>query len=288
MEKINNKEVTDIKIKIVSDSTCDIPRELAEKMNITIIPLYVLFGDKIYRDGVDITPDEFYKMQEASEELPKTSQPSVGEFSAVYEELLEDYDEIISIHISSGLSGTVNSALKAKERFGDKVKVIDSKSISLGIGLQVIEAAKKAIDGIDSARIIERVEDIKNRTELLFTLNTLKYLEKGGRIGKVSSLLGSFLNIKPIVRVVDGIYVPAGKTRSQKQSIIKIVEVMETLLNHKKPESIVIGHGQGYEMAMELKKLVESKFEKAVDFLTDTGPVIGVHTGPGTLGIAFY
>ncbi len=257
-------------------------------MNITIIPLYVLFADKIYRDGVDITPKEFYEMQKASEELPKTSQPSVGEFSALYEELLEDYDEIISIHISSGLSGTVNSALRAKERFSDRIKVIDSKSISLGIGVQVIEAAMMAMDGIDSARIIERVEEIKKRTELLFTLDTLTYLEKGGRIGKVSSLLGSFLNIKPIVRVVDGIYVPVGKTRSQRQSIIKIVEVMETLLDSKKPETIVIGHGQGYEMALELKSLVESKFDKSVDFLTDTGPVIGVHTGPGTLGIAFY
>ncbi|HHY13700.1 MAG TPA: DegV family protein, partial [Thermoanaerobacterales bacterium] len=265
-----------------------IPKELAEKMNITIVPLYVLFGKDTYRDGIDIRPDEFYEMQGKSDELPKTSQPSVGEFTAVYEELLNDYDEIISIHISSGLSGTVNAALRAKEQFGNKVKVVDSKTISLGIGLQVMEAARKAIKGINSERIINRIEEIKNKSELLFTLDTLKYLEKGGRIGKVSSLLGSFLNIKPIVRVVDGIYVPAGKTRSQRQSIVKIVEIMETFLENRKPEAIVIGHGKGYEMALELKRQVEDRFEKAVDFLTDTGPVIGVHTGPGTLGIAFY
>lgn len=275
------------KIALVTDSTADIPSQFAREHNITVIPLRVIFGDKAYLDGVDIEPDEFYPMLKESTDLPSSSQPSPAEFIQLYEDLLESYLEVISIHLSSGLSGTVNAARLAGETFKDKIHVIDSKSISLGIGLMVAEAAEAIQAGLKTNEILKILQEIRNNSEVLFTLNTLEYLRKGGRIGKVSGLVGSMLNIKPVVRVnEDGIYVPFGKTRTQEQALSLIEKGFAQLAKGRQAAKLLVAHGAAHEAGLKLKERLENLFNMEASMFTKVGPVIGVHTGPGTVGAA--
>ncbi|HHX94725.1 MAG TPA: DegV family protein [Clostridia bacterium] len=275
------------KIALVTDSTADIPLEMAKNYNINIIPLKVVFGEREYLDGVELQPDEFYQMLEKSEALPSSSQPAPADFIRLYQDLLERYSEVISIHLSSGLSGTVNAARLAGNKFKGKIHVVDSKSISLGIGLIVVEAAKSIRAGLKTHEILKRVQEVRNNSEVLFTLDTLEYLRKGGRIGKVSGLVGSMLHIKPVVRVnEDGIYVPFGKTRTQEQALRAIERGFAALARGREAVRLVVAHGSAYEAAVRLKERLESLFNIEAEMFTKVGPVIGVHTGPGTVGAA--
>ncbi|ACB84488.1 DegV family protein [Natranaerobius thermophilus] len=274
------------KIGIVTDSTADIPENLREKHNIHVIPLSVVHGDTVYRDGVDIDSENFYELLENSDTIPQSSQPTPQDFENLYKNLLGKYEEIISVHLSAGLSGTINAAEQAGKLFQNRVHVFDSKGISAGIGLQVIEAAKKIQEGWETEKVMEFLGSLRNNVETLFTLDTLEYLHKGGRIGKVSSMLGSFLNIKPIVRVEDGKFVPYGKARSRRTALNKIVNNLETFAENRVPWKLAIAHGQGKEGADFLKEVLDEKFGIEADIYTTIGPVIGVHTGPGTSGAA--
>lgn len=276
------------KIKIVTDSTSDLPQELVKKHDIHVVPLYVNFSDATYKDGVDLAAKDFYPMLEkAKDSLPKTSMPSVGDFVKVYESLLQQGYEILSIHISSGLSGTASVAETAAGMLKGRISVFDSKSISAGIGLQVLEAMEMVKQNLSLEHILSRLEEVRQRTEVFFSLDTLEYLEKGGRIGRVSALLGSLLKIKPVVRVENGIYVPLDRVRNQKQAIQKMVEHMVKTLAGHKPKGVAVVHGAAEELAKELKKLVEETVGIKISLFKETGPVIGVHTGPGTLGVGF-
>lgn len=276
------------KIKIVTDSTADLPTEFIKQNDITVIPLYVNFPEKTYQDRVDLHPKDFYPLLEKSKDnLPKTSTPSVDDFLKAYQNIIHQGYEILSIHISTGLSSTAAMAESAARSFKEKIQIFDSKSISLGIGLQVQSAVEMIKKNLGMETIVEKLTEVRKRTEVLFSVDTLEYLEKGGRIGKVAALLGTILNIKPIVRVENGIYVPADKARNQKQAIVKMVEFMRKTLDEKLPEQIAIAHGCAEESAQYLKNLVEDTFGIKITFFLETGPVIGVHTGPGTLGIAF-
>lgn len=276
------------KIKIVTDSTADLPEEFIKKHDITVVPLYVNFPNKTYLDGVDIHPNEFYPLLEkAGDNLPKTSTPTVNDFFQTYQSLLQEGYEVLSIHISSGLSSTSAMAEKAASMLKGKIQVFDSKSISLGIGLQVLSALEMIKKNLSLDTILEKLNETRRRTEVFFSLDTLHYLEKGGRIGKVSALLGTILHIKPVIRVVNGIYVPLDKARNQKQAIRKMVENMIKVLGERIPEHIGVAHGVAEDAAKELINLLEEKYEQKIDLLAETGPVIGVHTGPGTIGVAF-
>jgi len=276
------------KIKIVTDSTADLPAEFVEENNITVIPLYVNFPEKTYQDRVDLHPHEFYPLLEKSgDNLPKTSTPSMDDFFTTYYNILQQGYDILSIHISTGLSSTASMAESAARSFKEKIQIFDSKSISLGIGLQVHAAVEMIKNNLSMESIVEKLTEIRQRTEVFFSVDTLEYLEKGGRIGKVAALLGTVLKIKPVVRVENGIYVPLDKARNQKQAMAKMVEHMRRILDQKIPAHIAIAHGCAEEPALYLKKLVEEAFGIEISFFEETGPVIGVHTGPGTLGIAF-
>ncbi len=274
------------RIAIVTDSTSDIPPHQAQELGITVIPLTVNFGTQQYLDGVEISSEEFYPMLAASSSLPTTSQPSPAEFKAVYERLLEAHDSIISIHISSGLSGTISSALTAKELVGGDIHVVDSESISLGIGLIVLEAVDMAQQGLTAAEIVAQLECVRSQTEVMFTLDTLEYLHKGGRIGKVSAIMGALLNIKPVVRVVDGIYIPVGKVRRQEQALQEMTHQFQALAAGKTVKRIVVAHGAAPKAAEQLAAKLKQAFAMDPDMLLQVGPVIGVHTGPGTVGAA--
>lgn len=274
------------RIAIVTDSTADLPPEAAQELGITVVPLTVNFGQQQYLDGVDLSSKDFYPLLAASSTLPTSSQPSPGQFQAVYKRLLRDYESIISVHISSGLSGTVNSALAAKEMVTGDIHVIDSKSISLGVGLIVLEAREMVEKGLGTKEIVASLEQVIKDTEVLFTLDTMEYLHKGGRIGKVAAIMGSLLNIKPIIRVVDGIYIPAAKVRRQDIALQEIVNQMQTLAAGKDIKRLVVAHGAAEEAAARLARQLQGAFGRGPDLFMSVGPVIGVHTGPGTVGAA--
>ncbi|HHW98493.1 MAG TPA: DegV family protein [Firmicutes bacterium] len=274
------------RIAIVTDSTADLPPDTARELGITVIPLTVNFGLQQYQDGVDITSEDFYPMLAASPTLPTSSQPSPAEFQAVYERLLQEHDSIISIHISSGLSGTINAALTAKEMVDGDIHVVDSKSVSLGIGIIVLEAREMVEQGLGAAEIVARLEPVLKNTEVFFTLDTLEYLHKGGRIGKVAAVMGSLLNIKPIVRVVDGVYIPVAKVRRQEQALQEMVEQFKALASGREIKRLVVAHGAAEPAATRLASKLKETLGREPDLTMSVGPVIGVHTGPGTVGAA--
>lgn len=274
-------------IAIVTDSTSDLSQATAGQHSVTVVPLHVTHKGRAYRDGVDITAETFYPLLESSDELPKTSQPSPEQFELVYRNLLDQGKDVISLHISSGLSSTVATAKAAAEAVSpDRIHVVDSGFLSYGLAFQALEAARLALEGQTAQNILEQMTRLKQKTEMLFTLETLHYLYKGGRIGRVSSLMGNILGIKPIIRVDNGIYVPAGKARSIKQALSSIVEFLSKTYQRQKVV-VAVGHGKGASYAAMLQEMVTSALNIAGKPLRfEVGPVIGVHTGPGTVGLA--
>lgn len=242
------------------------------------------FGKEQYLDN-ELAAEEFYSRLRAESTLPTTSQPTPEDFASLYAKVLTDYDEIISIHISSGLSGTLNSAHMAAKSFRGQVHVVDSRSISLGIGQQVVEAALGIQEGLAVPAVLDRIEKSRENTETIFTLDTLEYLHKGGRIGVVKGMVGALLRIKPIIRVnEDGVYVPAGIARSLDKSLRGIVSAMEKAAAGRTVKSLAIAHGAAPEAAEKLQAMLEAAFNVNASMFTQVGPVIGVHTGPGTVG----
>ncbi|NPV70118.1 MAG: DegV family protein [Firmicutes bacterium] len=276
------------KIAVVTDSTSDISPQTASANDIVIVPLSVIVEGKAYLDGVEITPSQFYSTLASSRDLPKTSQPTPEQFMGVYKPLLEAGHSIVSVHISGGLSSTVESARSAARMLDAAcIRVIDSKSISYGIAFLALEAAKAIQQGLSLENIVARLEKLRRETEVLFTLCTLEYLHKGGRIGKVSALLGSLLDIKPVIRVEDGIYVPLRKVRTIKQALEAFVHYMQSKVGNS-PVYVAVGHGKAYEAALALREMVSKAANVVGDIpVFEVGPVIGAHTGPGTVGFAF-
>lgn len=267
---------------ILVDSTADMPESLAADPNVRMIPLLVRFGDEIYKDWIDITPPVFYSKLRAAKELPTTSLPSVGEFTDTYRRLKETWPYIFSIHLSSKISGTFDSATVAAEAFED-VTVVDSEICSLGVSLLVERMLLKLEQGVDYAALAEYVEWFKRTRGMLFLLDTLEYIAKGGRIGRAASLAGSLLSIKPILTFTDGLVTPFKKARGEKKALQLIVD---TFLEDTKPGSPVIatiGHGDDIEKAEELRRLIEAT-DRDVDmrFIGYVGSVIGTYGGPGS------
>lgn len=271
-------------IAVMTDSCADLPTDLARNLGVTIIPLNVVFREEVLKDGVEITSDQFYKRLATEKKLPSTSQPTPQEFKEVYKALLGRYDKVVSIHLSEKLSGTLNSARIAAQNFDEKIFVFDSESISVGVAIQV-EAAVEAIKkGFTLEQVKSYLKKVRESTHALFTLDTLKYLEKGGRIGKAESLLGSVLNVKPIIIVKEGMYHAFGKARSQKKAIKRISKYLIGLSKDKKVKSLAIGHGMAKEAAEKLETTLEKALGIKASIVAEVGPVIGVHTGPGALG----
>ncbi|NLZ92473.1 MAG: DegV family protein [Firmicutes bacterium] len=276
------------KIALVADSTSDLTAAMRKDYDVHVIPLKIRFGQEEYYDG-ELNAEEFYQRLKQASELPTSSQPAPEDFIKLYKSLLQKYDEIISIHLSSNLSGTVNAAWIAAESFKAKVHVVDSKTISLGIGLMVNEAAVSIREGLNTKQVLERIHNARKNIETIFTLNTLEYLQKGGRIGKVAGMVGSLLNIKPVIRVnEEGIYVPAGKVRSQDKALEQIIHNLQEFAGNRKVKALAIAHGAAQEAANKLKSALETTFGISASFFTQVSAVIGVHTGPGTVGAAVY
>jgi DegV family protein with EDD domain len=279
------------KVRIVTDSTADIPLELREKLGIEMVSLKVSFGNDTYIDGVSLTPEEFYDKLVASTTLPITSQPSPLDFQQKYESLASDDPnekvEIISIHLSSVLSGTYQSAVIAKSSIEDdgndrvSITIIDAKSASYGTGGQVIAAAEAAAAGKSKEEILEIID--KTKCDIYFLVDTLEYLHKGGRLGKGSAMIGSLLNIKPILTIDnDGYVAPIDKVRGQKKAMARIVELMKES-DCGKAVHIKLAHVRNPEGAETLKQMIAAEFDIVTCAEWTIGAVIGTYTGPGTV-----
>jgi DegV family protein with EDD domain len=274
-------------IRIVTDSTADIPLSVREELGIEMVPLKIHFGDETFLDAVTLQSGSFYDKLTASSALPTTSQPSPLEFFEVYQKLAEEPDtEIISIHLSSSLSGTYQSAVLAGSMLEDaqgKVHIFDSLSASYGIGVLAVMAAKAAKDGQSVKQILELIREIRNHFKIYFLVDILTYLQKGGRIGKASALLGSLLNIKPILSIdKDGEVVAIDKVRGQKKAMARIIEMMGEDIPGKAIH-LHVAHANNLGAAGQLREMIEANFNvQSVDYIA-LGPVIGTHTGPGTI-----
>ncbi len=275
-------------IRIVTDSTGDIRADIRSAMGIEMVPLKVHFGKETYLDSVTINSEKFYELLSNSTQMPTTSQPSPVDFLEVYKSLSSEPDtHIISIHLSAALSGTYQSAVLAKSLLEEKtnITIIDSKSASIGCGMLAIAAAKAAAEGKTVEEIEAMVLKLRESTRLYFLVDTLEFLQKGGRIGKASALIGSLLNIKPILSVDnEGEVYSVDKVRGHKKAMGRIIELLEQDFAGK-PVRISIAHSASDEAAKEFADLISSRLDVKEVQYTGLGPVIGTHVGPGALSV---
>ncbi|MBP8252032.1 MAG: DegV family protein [Herpetosiphon sp.] len=266
---------------IVTDSTADIPADVAKKHHIHVIPLTVNFGAQSFADGVEITNDQFYGKLVASDQLPTTSQPSVGAFEELYRSI-GNSEPIISIHIASQLSGTIRSAQQAAELLPDyDIRIIDAESTTMSLGWAALIAARAASRGQSADEIVELVKSTVKRTRLLAALDTLKFLEKGGRIGKTRALLGTLLNVKPIINVLEGEVRPFEQVRTKKKAIARLLEVAKELAPF---EELCVLHSRNTTEAHEFAQSLKHELGNDNIMVAEIGAVVGTHIGPGAIG----
>jgi len=276
-------------IGIVTDSTAYLDEEYAERYDIRVVPLKVIMDDVSYREGVDISNEEFFARLKKAEVFPTTSQPAVGEFLEAYREMSERYDGLISIHISAGISGTCDAAKSAAAEMGDyPIEVIDSRFTAGLLGLIAIELAKARDQGKGMEELKALADRIINSSTLMFMVGTLEYLHRGGRIGGAQALLGTMLQLKPIL-FIDGIIDVAERIRGANKALNRLVEIAVEKVGGKKI-CMAISHVMDPERMQELMgKVIEAlNCDPAEILISQTGPVIGSHVGPGTAGIGFF
>jgi len=275
------------KIHIVTDSTSDLNPKVIEQYNLHVVPLNIQIGDKTYLDRVDLEPKAFLELMKNSPELPKSSQPAPGVFKELYDRLGEDGGQVVSIHMTGGMSGTVESARAAADLTDTDVTVIDSRYISHALTFQVLEAANMAKEGKTLEEIVERVNHVRENTKLFVILDTLDNMVKGGRIGKGRALVGSLLKIKPIASLDGGEYTPVAKARSYKQVVQYLMSDFKERTKGKQVKGIGIAHAEGLNMANPLKQELEAAgyTDIRMDYTT---PVISTHTGIGAFAFMFY
>ncbi len=274
-------------IKIVTDSTTDLPKELLDQHQVEVIPLTVLVDGESYYDNVTITPEDFLVRMKASRELPKTSQPSVGVLAEAYDRLGANGDTILSIHMTSGMSGTYSAACAAAEMSASRVEVVDSQMISQALGFQVLEAARMAEAGASLETIVARLDELRSRTTLLVVVDSLDNLIKGGRIGRAAGLIGTILNVKPIAMLADGVYSPFAKVRTASQIIEKLMHHMENDIRGRAVRGIGLSHADNLPLAKRLQEAIARLTDVPVSIRPAT-PVITTHTGPGAIGLMYY
>lgn len=275
------------KIAILVDSGTDVPQEIIDMYNIYVIPLKIIYKDREYTDKVDITPEEIYKR--LPEEIPGTSLPDGESITKIFDQIKNDgYDKVLVITISSGLSGTNNVVrLVAQEQEGIQTHVLDTKNIGIGAGFTAIQAAKWIEDGMEWDTLIDELVALAERTKVFFNVATLEYLQKGGRIGLVASILGNALKLNPIISCnEEGIYYTVGKARGRKKSLDKTMSYVKEAVGEAKVFNLAVAHGAAEEEAIEMKARFEREFPNVQEiYFGQISPALVVHTGPGLLGI---
>jgi DegV family protein with EDD domain len=276
------------KVTIVTDSTAYLPQELLDSLGITVVTLSVNWDGKTYRDGIDIKPDEFYTRLAKSETLPTTSQSTVHDYSEVYKKLLAEDKEILVLPISSGISGSINSAIQAKELYNDApIEVVDTKLVSMALGFMVLAAARAAAEGARLQECKKVAIEAYSRIGVYFVVDTLKYLHAGGRIGGAKRFVGTALRIKPVLEIRDGKIEAVKSVISMKKAIEAMVELVEKDIAGRTPVRISVFHALAENEARELLESTVKKFNAVEGILSYVSPVVGSHVGPGTLSIAY-
>jgi DegV family protein with EDD domain len=275
-------------MKIVTDSTADLPSELVEEYGIEIVPLTVRLGDKTFRDYYDVSPVEFYQMLHETGDFPTTSQPSVEEFLSTYEKLGKD-EKILSIHISMELSATCQSAGVAVQQLSDwDITVIDSRLTSVGLGLMVLEAAKAIRSGADAEEVMELVERLKSEIKVYFSVDSLEHLQKGGRIGRAQAFAGTMLKIKPLLALEGGMVVPVEKIRGSRRLIRRMAELVKADAGENKVVKAGFVWGESAEQVNELVGQLNNSVQLEEVCRNNIGTVITSHAGPTTFGIGYF
>ena len=276
-------------IRIVTDSTADLPENIIKEFGITVVPLIVRFGHEALRAGVEITNDEFYHRLTVDPVHPSTSKPSPGDFVEAYKKLLKDADEIISIHISAALSGTCDSAISAStnDEINVTTHVVDSRTGSLGLGHMVRLAAQKARDGVGAEQILNELDNTVRQTRTCFVVETLEFLKRGGRIGAAQAFLGSMLKVKPILHIMNGVVEPLDRVRSSRKAIDRIVRYVREESGRTELEYAGLMYTTDDTEATAIRAHIDAEFEVRHWYVAKLGAVIGAHMGPGTVGLTF-
>ena len=273
-------------VAIVTDSTADLPSQLTKSRSITVVPLTLHFEGRSLLDGVDIRPSEFYRKLPSATTHPTTSQPSPGRFAETYAQLLKDHDEVVSIHISEKLSGTYASAVQGAEMTDPKrVHVVDSQLVSMSLGLVTLAASQMAAQGGDAESIAQRVTGMRESVQTYFSVATLEFLRRGGRIGRASAMLGSVLQVKPVLCIRDGLVTPLERVRTFDRALNRIIELTREV-DGGKGLCVIVGHAGAEADAERVARSLESQAETLM--IQPLGPVVGAHAGPGVVGVGCY
>ena len=280
------------KVALVTDSTASIPDHILRGNNITVIPLQVNWGEKTYLDGIDIQPAEFYERLKTATVMPFTSQPSPDAFKRVYEDLIEKEFDVLTVIISEKLSGTYNSAVQARQMLpGAGIEIVDSEGASMMLGFQVLAAAECARAGGTLKECKAVAEQARQNSGAYFVVNTLEFLRRGGRISHAAALIGTALNVKPILHLHEGRIQPLERVRTMSKAIERLQDLVAGKINGQSPIRIAAVHGAAPQEAQMILDSMCNRFNVSdinMKVLTDVGPVIGTHTGPGALGILYH
>ncbi|WP_226670828.1 DegV family protein [Metabacillus litoralis] len=278
-----------MKTAIVTDSTAYIPKEIREKLNIHMIPLSVIFGSEIYEEEVEITSEQFFAEMKEKQEFPTTSQPSVGMFVELFEELAKNYDAVVSIHLSSGISGTFNGAVTASDMV-DSINVypFDSEISCMVQGFYALEASEMANDGKSPEEIMSRLHEMKQSMRAYFMVDDLTNLQRGGRLSGAQALIGSLLQVKPILHFEDKLITPFEKIRTKKKALNRVYELFHEDASQVVPMRAVVIHGNRPEEIEIIKRDLEAKYPHVEFMVSYFGPVVGTHLGEGAIGLGWY
>jgi DegV family protein with EDD domain len=276
-------------IAIITDSTSNIPFQLREQYGIEVVPQVLIWGEETQFDEVDITADQFYERLQTSKQLPKTSQATIASFIEFYTPHVEAGRPILAILISTELSGTIHSAMQAKKEFPDAtIEIVDSRSASMELGFQVLAAARAAEAGKSFQEVLQIARSAKEHTGVMFVVDTLEYLHRGGRIGGASRLLGTALNLKPLLYVNNGRVEPLENVRTKNKALIRLLNLIEERISTGgSPVRIAALHAACPEEGQQLLDKALHRFHPVEGIFTVVGPVVGTHVGPGTMGIAY-
>ncbi len=278
-------------VAVVTDSTAYLSQEALNGLRVPVIPLWLIWGEERYRDGVDIDPETFYERLQDAQSFPTTSQPSVGEFVDFYHRVAEEMetDTIVGAFISSGISGTVSAARSAKKQISDlNVTVIDSRTTAMGLGFVTLAAARIAASGGSVDEVVAAARKVQESLTVLFVVDTLEYLHRGGRIGGAKRLLGSALNIKPLLDLESGCVEPLCQVRTKRRAVRRLLDVADERLNGDAMVEACVVDIDSPKEGGELAQRVDERFHPDRVYQSAVSPVIGAHAGPGTVGLGFY
>lgn len=278
------------KVALVTDSTSYLPAEYTQKHNITIVPQVLIWGEETFRDGVDIQPDAFYSRLKTAKVMPTTSQVSIVTMQSTFQNLVDQGYNVLGIFISSRLSGTMQSAMQAKEMMGaaaSKVTIIDSQSTAMALGFQVLTAARAMEAGMDLKEYITKAESAHKRTGVYFAVDTLEFLHRGGRIGGAQRFFGSALNLKPILAVQEGKVEGVDRIRTKSKAHERILELVAEQTKGKSNVRVATLHANAAEDAKNLLERATAAMPIVETIFTEVSPVVGTHAGPGTVGLAY-